>query len=82
MIRQGTQDKTLLPFFHEFGKERCLKLKYVCSDIWVPSLKVIRKKASNALNIRFRAKGLLSSGPVECLNHKTKLIVRKAYGSK
>jgi len=43
--------KTLLRFFHEFGKERSLKLKYVCSDMWAPYLKVIKKKAPNALNI-------------------------------
>jgi len=43
--------KTLLRFFREFGKERCEKLKYVCSDMWVPYLKVIAKKAPNALNI-------------------------------
>lgn len=43
--------KTLLRFFHEFGKERSEKLKYVCSDMWAPYLKVIAKKAPNALNI-------------------------------
>lgn len=43
--------KTLLRFFHEFGKERNAKLKYVCSDMWQPYLKVIKKKAPNALNI-------------------------------
>ena len=43
--------KTLLGFFHEFGKDRSQKLKYVCSDMWAPYLKVISKKAPNALNI-------------------------------
>lgn len=43
--------KTLLRFFREFGKERSGKLKYVCSDMWAPYLKVIAKKAPNALNI-------------------------------
>lgn len=43
--------KTLLRFFRQFGKERCLKLKFVCSDMWKPYLKVIKKKAINALNI-------------------------------
>jgi len=43
--------KTLLRFFHEFGKERNAKLRYVCSDMWQPYLKVIKKKAPNALNI-------------------------------
>lgn len=43
--------KTLLKFFRLFGKERCAKLKFVCSDMWKPYLKVIKKKCVNALNI-------------------------------
>lgn len=43
--------KTLLRFFHEFGKERCKQLRFVCSDMWVPYLKVIKKKCIHALNI-------------------------------
>jgi len=43
--------KSLLRFFRTFGKERCAKLKFVCSDMWKPYLKVIKKKAVNALNI-------------------------------
>jgi transposase len=43
--------KTLLRFFREFGKDRSAKLKFVCSDMWAPYLKVITKKAPNALNI-------------------------------
>ncbi len=43
--------KTLLRFFHEFGKERSEQIKFVCSDMWAPYLKVIAKKAPNALNI-------------------------------
>lgn len=43
--------ETLLRFFYEFGKEHSEKLRYVCSDMWRPYLKVIKKKAPNALNI-------------------------------
>ena len=43
--------RTLLRFFHEFGKERSEQIKFVCSDMWAPYLKVIAKKAPNALNI-------------------------------
>ena len=43
--------KTLLRFFHEFGKERSAQIKFVCSDMWAPYLKVIAKKAPQALNI-------------------------------
>jgi transposase len=43
--------KTLLKIFFEFGKERTARLKFVCSDMWQPYLKVIAKKAPQALNI-------------------------------
>ena len=35
--------KTLLKFFREFGKDRCAQLRFVCSDMWAPYLKVIKK---------------------------------------
>jgi len=43
--------KTLLRFFRWFGKPRTKQLKYVCSDMWRPYLKVIAKKASQAIHI-------------------------------
>lgn len=43
--------KTLLRFFIEFGKERSSLIKYVCTDMWKPYLKVIAKKLPQALNI-------------------------------
>lgn len=43
--------KTLLQFFRELGKERSGKLQYVCSDMWAAYLKVIAKKAPQALNV-------------------------------
>jgi len=50
-VGQHRTVKTLLRFFREFGKERSEALEYVCSDMWKPYLKVIRKKAVNALHI-------------------------------
>ena len=43
--------KTLLKFFHWFGKERSAQLKFICSDMWRGYLKVIRKKAGDAVHI-------------------------------
>ncbi len=43
--------ETLLRFFQFFGEERSRKLKYVCSDMWRPYIKVIEKKAVQALHI-------------------------------
>jgi len=43
--------KTLLGFFRWFGTERTRALRFVCSDMWKPYLKVIAKKAGHALHI-------------------------------
>lgn len=43
--------KSLLRFFREFGKERSALLRFVCSDMWKPYLKVIAKKAAQALHV-------------------------------
>lgn len=43
--------KTLLRFFRWFGKSATEKLEAICCDMWKPFIKVIRKKAGNALNI-------------------------------
>ena len=43
--------KTFLRFFRMFGKERSSKLQFVCSDMWPAYLKIIAKKAPQALNI-------------------------------
>ena len=43
--------KTLLAFFRWFGPERTQALRFVCSDMWKPYLKVVAKKAGHALHI-------------------------------
>ena len=43
--------KTLLGFFRWFGKDRSQALQYVCSDMWKPYLKVIAKKAGQAVHV-------------------------------
>ena len=43
--------KTLPRFFHWFGKERTADLRYIRSDMWKPYLKVIAKKAGDAIHI-------------------------------
>lgn len=50
-VGQERTVKTLLRFFHEFGRERARALEYVCSDMWKPYLKVIAKKAGQAIHI-------------------------------
>jgi transposase len=48
---QRRRVKTLLRFFREFGKERSKLLKFVCTDMWAPYLKVIKKKAPQAIHV-------------------------------
>lgn len=43
--------KTLLRFFRFLGKERTARLQFVCSDMWQAYLKVIAKKASQAVHV-------------------------------
>jgi transposase len=43
--------KTLLKFFRKFGSGWSLQLKHICSDMWRPYIKVIEKKAPQALHI-------------------------------
>lgn len=43
--------KTLLGFFQWFGKDRTRGIEYICSDMWKPYLKVIAKKAGQAIHV-------------------------------
>jgi len=43
--------KTLLKFFRKFGSDWALQLKHICSDMWRAYIKVIEKKASQAIHI-------------------------------
>lgn len=55
--------KTLLGFFRWFGKDRSARLRYVCSDMWRPYLRVLRKKAASAVHVldRFHIMAHLST---------------------
>jgi transposase len=50
-IGKDRTTKTFLRFFRMLGKERSAALRYVCSDMWKPYLKVIAKKASQTIHI-------------------------------
>ena len=50
-VGQDRTVKSLLRFFRRFGKERNRGLKAVSCDMWKPYLKVIAKKAVNAIII-------------------------------
>ena len=73
--------KTLLQFFRWFGKERSAELKYVCSDMWKPYLKVIAKKAAGALHIldRFHIMAHLSKAIDKVRAQEAKDLKAKGY---
>ena len=78
-VGQHRTVKTLLRFFREFGKERSEQLGYVCSDMWKPYLKVIKKKAVNALHIldRFHIMAYLGKAIDEVRAQETKTLKEK-----
>ena len=43
--------RTTLRFFRWLGKDRCGLLQFVCTDMWKAYLKVVAKKAPQALDI-------------------------------
>jgi transposase len=43
--------KTLLRFFRWLDKDRAAALRFICSDMWKPYLRVVAKKAGHALHI-------------------------------
>jgi len=73
--------KTLLRFFHWFGKQRSQELRYVCSDMWKPYLKVIAKKADKALNIldRFHIMAHLNKAIDEVRAGEARELKEKGY---
>jgi len=43
--------KSLLRFFYRLGKTRSAAIEVICSDMWRPFIKVIRRKAPQAIHI-------------------------------
>lgn len=50
-IAENRTVKSLLSFFRMLGPARSAMLKFVCSDMWKPYLKVIAKKAAQAMHV-------------------------------
>lgn len=50
-IGKNRTKTTLKQFFSWFGEERTKSLRYVCSDMWDPYLKVVKEKAKGVIHI-------------------------------
>ena len=73
--------RTLLCFFRWFGKERSMRLEYICSDMWKPYLKVVAKKAWQAIHIldRFHIVAHMNKAIDKVRAAEAKELERKGY---
>lgn len=73
--------KTLLGFFRWFGEERTANLRFICSDMWKPYLKVIAKKAGHALHVldRFHIAMHLSKAIDKVRAEEARLLTARGY---
>ena len=74
--------KTLLRFFRSFGRERAAALQFVCSDMWKPYLKVIAKKAGQAIHVldRFHIMAKMNKAIDEVRAKEAKELKAKGLG--
>ena len=61
-ISEERTEASIRSFFDWFGEERTKALKFVCSDLWPPYLKLVKERASRALHVldRFHVMSHLS----------------------
>jgi transposase len=73
--------KTLLRFFHWLGPERSRQLEFICSDMWKAYLKVIAKKAGQAIHVldRFHIMSHLNKAIDEVRADEARELVRQGY---
>ncbi len=73
--------KTFLRFFRMLGKDRSGQLNFVCSDMWKPYLKVIAKKAGQAVHVldRFHIMAKMNKAIDEVRASEAKRLERDGY---
>ena len=80
-VGQERRTKTLLRFFRWFGKERSAALRFICSDMWKPYLKVVAKKAGDAIHVldRFHIMAKMNKALDEVRAKESKELAAKGY---
>ncbi len=80
-IGKDRTTETRLRFFRMMGRERTAALQFICSDMWQPYLKVIAKKASQALHIldRFHIVAKLNKALDEVRAAEAQELAAKGY---
>jgi transposase len=73
--------RSLLSFFRMLGKTRSAALRFVCSDMWQAYLKVIAKKASNAVHVldRFHIMAMMNKAIDEVRRAEAKRLKQDGY---
>lgn len=74
-------EKTLGQFFDLLGDQICPTLRYVCSDMWQPYLKVIAQRASEAIQIldRYHIMAKMNKAIDEIRAAEARRLVRDGY---
>jgi len=80
-VGQDRTAKTLLRFFKMLGRERTAAIRFVCSDMWQPYLKVIAKKAGQAIHIldRFHIVAKLNKALDDVRAAEAKQLAQQGY---
>jgi len=80
-VGQDRTAKSLLRFFKMLGPARTAAVQFICSDMWQPYLKVIRKKAKHAVHIldRFHIVARLNRALDEVRAAEAKQLARHGY---
>ena len=80
-VGQERREKTLEAFFDWFGGPRSAELSFIASDMWKPYLKVIARRAGQALHVldRFHIMAHMSKAIDEVRAKEARELVAKGY---
>lgn len=80
-VSRDRKVKSLLGFFRSLTQEQIARIRFVCSDMWRPYLKVIAKKLPHALHIldRFHVVALLNKAVDEVRRQEAKRLRNQGY---
>ena len=72
---------TLRRFFRWLGQDRSAALRFICSDMWKPYLRVVAKKAGHALHIldRFHIMSHMSKAIDQVRAHEARALKAQGY---
>ena len=75
------RDATLHRFFDWFGKQKAEQLRFVCSDMWSPYLKVVRLRAAQAVQIldRFHVASMINKAIDRIRSEEARELKRRGH---